>query len=363
MPRTTIRQKKEEFIRANTDENTLEYKGTPADAETYKEYILEGVGKEWLNCMVVYAYACYSGNEMFPQDFQASKDMFLRLIDLAESPSPDWYDALGYIYYYGRTTNGKPDYKKALQYFSVAAWSGNFEAQYKIADMMVKGHGLPKSTTGAARILDRLYGETRAHLESELFDCKFADVALRVGTMYRDGVGFEKDPENALSLLLQAKFAIEKRMANCDYYGDQTVKNRIDEALQVAESNMPSDYFKTRLEFDHPALIGALLRASNGIDVCIGSKGDDNFIIAKRVPQNEEDQKKYLFCVPEMKTCVLADSVVMKIEGLHTLSRFTKENNCFVNHIEYNNDTKIWTFFYLDRPVLQMTCDGFSLEN
>lgn len=288
--------------------------------------------------------------------------MLLRLIERSEDPDPFWFNTLGYIYYYGRTTNGTPDYDKALKYYTTAAMFGVFEAEYKLCDMMMNGYGLPKSIRTAAKTLDRLYGETRDLFEREQFDCRFADVALRVGNMYAEGIGFDKDPENALSLLLQANFALQKRMENIDMYGDRTVKEHIDESLKKARSQMPSDYFKTCLDFDHPVLIGALLQASNGIDVMFIEKDGADYIIAKRVPKDERDEKKYLFCVPEIDTCALADSAVMKIQGLRDMEIHTHENHFFVNHIELDDKRKLWKFCYMDTPLVTFRAKGFSLE-
>lgn len=352
----------EEYVKTNTDYEAMDYCGKPEEKEHYKEVLLKLVNEENVVALEIYAYSRYSGNSVFEQDFYASRDALLKLVDVAAEPAPFWYNTLGFIYYYGRTNNGAAEYDKALQYYTVAACHGVYEAQYKLADMMLTGHGLPKNAVGAARVLDRLYGENRELLEQEKFDCKFADIALRVGSMYGDGIGFEKDPEAAFSLLLQAEYAIKMRRKNFSFYGDESVEKRINGALNTARSNMPADYFKDRLEFDHPALIVALLRNSNGVDICIIKKDDDFYIVAKRVSENEEAPRKYLFCVPEMNSCLLADSVVMKIEGAEQITVNTEDSHCFINHIDYDDRKKVWSFCYLDSPCIVLKCAGFSLE-
>ena len=312
----TPEQMLEDWLSDHTDSDN-EYVGDPADEEEYKRMLLHGVSSELLTAMEIYAYACYTGTKLFPQDFTKSRDCLLRLLELSDGPqAADWCNTLGYIYWYGRTNHGEPQYDLALRYFTVAAQAGIYEAQYKIADMMIQGIALPKNPLLGAGVLDRLYGENREHIELEHFGCKFADIALRLGRIYQEGIGFEKDPENALSLYLQADFAIKKRREFYDYYGDASVEKRIAEALQNAKDNMPSDYFKDRLEFDNPALVGVLLRESNGIDVCLLKKDEELYIVAKRVPMDDRDERKYLFCLPELDICVLADSVVMKVEGI-----------------------------------------------
>ena len=55
--------------------------------------------------------------------------------------------------------NGIPEYEKAYKYFSLAAFSGNVEARYKIGDMYKNGYYLEKNLTIAKTIYDSLYRE------------------------------------------------------------------------------------------------------------------------------------------------------------------------------------------------------------
>ena len=58
------------------------------------------------------AYGSYTGNAVFKQDWKISEELLLKLVELHQNP---WAaNSLGYIYYYGRTTNDVP-HPKGMQ--------------------------------------------------------------------------------------------------------------------------------------------------------------------------------------------------------------------------------------------------------
>ena len=97
------------------------------------------------------AYACYGhGNAAYGQDWQASLACLLKLMEL--DPDPQTANTLGYMYYYGRCTDGVPEYDKAFYYFSIGAAGWYYESRYKLADMLRHGYGVAKNSRASAAL-------------------------------------------------------------------------------------------------------------------------------------------------------------------------------------------------------------------
>lgn len=176
------------------------------------------------------AYAYYGGNSIVTCDWKIAEEALLKLHDTDTEDAKYAANSLGYIYYSNRL--GEPDYVKAFSFFSEAAEYGITEAKYKLADMYRKGHGTPKKTRKAFSIYRKLYDEELDAYNESDFGCNLADVALRMGYCYENGEGVKKDYFKAYEYYQTAKEAITVRIKKYNHFGDQTVKNNIDESLQ-----------------------------------------------------------------------------------------------------------------------------------
>ena len=172
------------------------------------------------------AYAYYGGNGVVPCRWDTSAQTLTRLWKLGNFAAAN---SLGYIYYSDRL--GKPDYKKAFYYFSRAAEAGILEARYKLSDMYRKGHGIKADPKKAWSILQELYPEQLKAMQDQYYGCNYADIALRIGYCYEDGVGVEKDIHKAHEFYERARFAIEMRMLRGRHFGDDTVRVNVQRAL------------------------------------------------------------------------------------------------------------------------------------
>ncbi len=335
----------------------------PEEFGTYRDLVLQGYEKDWPEALEALAYASYGGNNVFPEDWNLSEKCFLRLIEISEDPSPYWYNSLGYIYYYGRTTNHEPQYEKAYQYFSIGGIHGIFESLYKMADMLVAGKGVPKNVQAAAKMVLAVYKENRTLFEEGNMTCQFADAALRLGGLHERGDGVEKDPEAAYSLYLQAQYAIRERMKAADHFGDKKVAGRIEEALARAKAALPEDFFQNSLQSEVPNLIGALLQDSEGLDMAVFERDGQCYLLARRADGNEDGEvRKMLLMLPRMNLCTLTDTVIMRIDEPEDVLRFTKEDSVFVTNIRLSEEDGFWYFRYMDHPVIAVKCKGFSFE-
>ena len=173
-------------------------------------------------------YCYYCGTKIYPNDWFKAREAFEEYYQMTGDASAA--NTLGYIYYYGRCNGGVPEYDKAFMYFSVGYAYSYFESTYKLADMLAHGYGVVKNEESANHLYWSVYKKNlKRFIKGD--DCKFADTALRMGNVYRCGIGVEADPEMAYSYYLQADYAIRKRMDDNNQYGDNVVFEKIQKAL------------------------------------------------------------------------------------------------------------------------------------
>lgn len=328
--------------------------------EIYRKLVFEGLEKDWDEAYYAKGYSCYGGNEAFECDWYEAK----RCIEiLAErTGSPDYYNTLGYIYYYGRCNNRIPEYDKAFQCFSIGHACGLFESTYKLADMFQHGYGTPKSPLAAASLLHSILDENYEHICDGHFECKFADVALRVGGLYENGIGVEKDLEHAYCSYIEAKYAIERRIGVMDYYGDGKVKKSIDEAIARVKPQLDTTFFRKSIDIPSPGPIGEILSKNVGINVTYGTENGRDYIEAEAFG-DEDGEKAVLFTIPGMDFCELRTKIRLYIIGNKPLVQSTTNPmHAFVTGIHYDEEEDVWMFCCSDQPVIMFQCDGFVFE-
>lgn len=264
------------------------------------------------------AYACYGpGNGVYKQDYDTCRDCLLELLKIQADPSAA--NTLGYIYYYGRCTQGKPEYAKAFKYFSIGAAGGVIESRYKLADMFLNGYGVGKDPDTASRIIWDLYDESLQSFCKGLYVGAFADIALRAGSLVKDGVDCFPDYTEAYSLYLQARYALQVRMDHDDFFGDPIVLNHIEDA--VAEILPDTDFEKpvSTVHYDSPyPLIQSGLHHDNLIEMTIKHLKGNKLQLTFKVKgnRNSEDVPEFLVTVPEAGTCGLQDKVTVVVKDI-----------------------------------------------
>ncbi len=221
-----------------------------ADLSYYQENLKILAGHGDFQGMRLLGYEYYEGSNGFPYDPKLSLHYLSAAFALRDDP--DIARTLGYIYYYGRANNGVPDGDKAFQYFAIGHIAGRyFEATYKLADCYIKGYGTPVSHQAAYNLVASIYAETRdLYLDGEDYS-KFADVALRLGSYYRDGIYVEKDNYEALGQFLLARAAIKSRLEAGEYIGDRSVAASISENI----ASVVNDLNLQKREFSEYGLV------------------------------------------------------------------------------------------------------------
>ena len=140
----------------------------------------------------------------------------------AEKGSLLAHENLGYCWYYGRT--GKKDYEKAFRYFAYGALCGSISSTYKIGDMYQNGYYLPRNEMKAyymyLRCLSMIDDDTPADTAGPLY--------LRLGKVFLNGIGAEKDCKYALECYQKAEAYLYEVLEN----GDDMYKNSWQEAIE-----------------------------------------------------------------------------------------------------------------------------------
>ncbi len=210
---------------------------TNAEFQSFYHNNVEKLAKQGdYKCMRLLGYNYYEGDGGFPLDPKQSLYWLEKAYDISQDP--DLARTIGYIYYYGRTTDGVPQGDKAFQYFAIGHFAGGYyEATYKLADCYLKGYGTPINKQAAFNLVRGIYGETRHHYLSG-DDSKFADVALRLGSYFKDGVFVKKDLAKAQIYLLEARDAIKTRLEHMEYLGDRGVALSISKTLNEVEKEL-----------------------------------------------------------------------------------------------------------------------------
>lgn len=343
---------KEAFIEQFEEEEDLK-NASDEEKATFVRYVDELAVKDNELALRLRLYGKYSGNAVYHQDFYASRDDAERLFELTRDPYIA--NTLGYIYYYGRCNNGQPEYEKAFRYFAYGAANGLYESIYKLSDMYRNGYGVWESEKTAFTLISMLYQNIRPKYERDAEDdSSFADIALRMGSMILHGIGTEQDPDAAMSFLLEADYAIRRRMEN-HFYGDNVVAANIRKALAEAKQLVQVEENTGRYPAEFFAPVQMLMRDGYRITWTAKRLKDGDWSVTfKRAPKQDETKPaKTFLTMTAIAYCELTDTVkghvisafgLMQPEGRADAIEFAKDEN---------GDT--YTIFYYDqRPVLRL---------
>lgn len=351
MPRISD-EKKQEFI---TEWNEKIDEADEKTVAKYKKYVAEGIEKDWICALEAMAYGSYGGNAAFEDNFYVAKDCLLKLTAMSENPF--YHNSLGFIYYYGRCNEGKPEYEKAFIHFSVAAAAGVFEAKYKLSDMFLNGYYVPRNYNSAFCLVDEIFGELKERFADGDFRCPFADVALRVANMYENGYGTEANIEAAYFFGLYAKLAIEQRISKYTEYGDEEVLKKIYETIERIEKELPEDYFATDYTTAVPYMIGEIIKVSDMCDVTIHKLKGKTYIDASGFWADESAKKYAIIVIPHSKYIQLKTNIRLEVVGLMGID--APKGKLVVDGLQYDDEEGRWVLTFRGRYVFSIACESF----
>ena len=302
----------------------------------YRKYLEELCRKNNADALRRKAYACYGdGNGYYRQDWHMSMQCLEKWFELTGSSRAA--NSLGYMYYYGRTNHGKPQYDKAFYYFSIGAADGFYESRYKLSDMFLHGYGVPKNEHIAASLIWELYPEMYGQMKRGYVQTNMADVALRAGNICRDGIDRKKDDYAAYFYYLQAQYAIRRRMEDDPSYGDSSVASRIRQC--IAELKPKIDGMKEKPVISPGLLIGGVLNGTNRIQMKIADADDGRLLTFTVLPRYaDEEPDRFAVTVPHMHYCNVLRSLTVKVKDITRFSLFHKDSDTVVfDEINGNN--------------------------
>lgn len=306
--------------------------------DKYRSYVEILCDKDIELGLLEKAYGSYTGNAIYPQDWNTAEENLIKLVDVCKNP---WAaNSLGYIYYYGRTNNGVSDYEKALKYFTIAQMAGITEAKYKLCDMLTEGKGFPvKMPEIAFKSIFYMYNELLNEFRGENYSCEFADVAIRMGNYYYH---LAKKESCSLYFAYQyymiAKYALELRMKHDPQYGDESVIKRLLPKYEDARkrfhegiaNNEPEDTFRILEE----------LMLNNTAKLQVKKLKDAKYRITVTI---EPVKQQYVYCnkelvvVPTLDFCRLVNKIEL-ISGCVPEFVSSKRSNFHIDMLEFEED-------------------------
>ena len=301
-----------------------------------------------LDELIKEAYAPYDTiKDPTASDWKKSYDALVKLADM--KPEEGRYpNTLGYLCYYGRHTGGVPQFEEARKWFEQGAKLNMIESIYKLADMMYDGLGGPKDIKLATQYYNDIYWYCRAQLEDGIADCKFADIALRVGKLFQDGIAVEKDSTMALSYLLEARFAIEKRKP-FNRYGDDNVAKNIESAIAACEQ--PEEFRRKEELVEYPLGRVPYYFLMDGYKMSFTlAKSDDGYLRIDFTRRDKSGQagRKLIWAIPMTMECFLTSSVTLFGTDVQHVWNKHPGKRVFCDRYDYDEETDTWFFYFED---------------
>ena len=288
-------------------------------------------------------YASYSGGGMYPSDWMVARDSLTAAFE--KEPEPYLANSLGYIAYYGRCSEGKPQYEEAFRWFSIGAADGEQESRYKLGDMFLKGLGVPVMTETAVHLYKGVYDETMVELCHGRKDSKFADAALRLA-----GIESLAGPACAAyryRFALQADYAIRQRLP-FDIYGDSSVFSHIQDELAQAARDFHGLVKKTNVVREVP--VSELQIPTDNASRCLKGvvreekTGRARLTIYMRKRLDEEESPMTLLTMPEADYCQLVDKITFEVRSVREIKTAGEDGSFFYNFAEWSHKKQGFVF-------------------
>ena len=357
----SVSQKKH-IAAAYEDEEGLENL-TAEEIELYRSFVTDLEKEGDVQALKSLAWGYYEGNAAFSRNFFLAEKYLQKLY--LKSGGPFAANSLGYIYYYGRTNNGIPDYKKAFSYFSAGALAGVDESIYKAADMLIYGRGTPQNVDiGLNLIIDGYKDSCIRFCEGE-YDCKFADYALRMGNICRDRLVYNMSMRDAYKFYLEAELAIKKRRSVCSYPGDDTVEFKIRTELRKIRDSLGLDINKRELKADFPVYINQLYEDRFPVRVTLkvnknarkGSLKVERYRFGNEIKDLFDDEPDgtigdifkipdTILSFPELSWAALTSSLTYYLEDIVVAQKSENGESFFSDGFRRNENTNAIEFFY-----------------
>ena len=197
--------------------------------ECYELCIEQGMPIAALNLGTLY----YTGR-LVEQDYHRAFELYKIAADQGDVRG---MRNCGYCFYYGR--HSKIDYPEAFKYFALGALlHDDANCLYKLGDMYLNGFAAEKNEIYAFQLYTRAL--RRCENDEDSAEC-IADAQYRVGKCLLYGIGCQKKPEEAHTLLSLALIHFYKRR-NTDPFAAELIRSTrklIEKAQTFLDSDLP----------------------------------------------------------------------------------------------------------------------------
>lgn len=354
---------KRRIISAYEDEGSLEGAADEAIA-LYRSFVTDLEEEGDIQALKALAWGYYDGNEAYMQNYFLAEKYLLKLY--LKTGDPFAANSLGYIYYYGRTNCGIPDYKKAFQYFSVGAMAGIDESIYKAADMLIYGNGTPQNVDMGLNMIIDGYKDTLLRFCGGEYECNFADYALRMGNICRDRLVYNMTLRDAYKFYLEAEFAIKKRRRCIKAAGDAGKELRIGNELRKIRENLNIDPGRKELKADFPIYINQLYEDRFPVKITLtaekggktGTLKIERYRFGNEIKEffsDEEEEDpgisdiftvpKTLLAFPELSWVIYTSEMTYYLEDIVVAQISGKDASFFSDGFRRNEHTNALEFF------------------
>lgn len=352
---------KRHMISEYEEEKSLEDAGDE-EVALYRRCVADLEEQGDVQALKALAWGYYEGNRAYMQNWYLSEKYLLKLYN--KTGDAFAANALGYIYYYGRTSSGIPDYPRAFKYFSIGALAGVDESIYKAADMLIYGRGVPANVDVGLNMIIDGYKDSCERFCSGEYECKFADYALRMGNICRDRLVYNMSLRDAYKFYLEADFAIKKRRQVCNYIGDGTVELRINNELKKVREKADLDLNRKELKADFPVYINQIYEDRFPVKVTIkvkkgartGTLKIERYRFGNEIKDIFEDDgqeafkdffsvPKTLLSFPELSWATLTSEITYYLEEIVVAQTSEKGPSFFSDGFRRNENTNALEFY------------------
>lgn len=333
------------------------------ELEVFRKCTDELLEQGSLTAMRIKGYAMYGGNEAYPCDWKQSAQLLEKV--MIEDHDPGCANTLGYICYYGRNTDGIPDYDKAFKCFSLGASFGIHESMYKLGDMFYHGYGVWKNEYAALHLYIQVYEQTTEAFCKGNYGVKFADAALRMGMIYENGTcANEAVPLYAYTFYLQALYAIRLRLKNYDDYGDRTVERNIMKSVYRMKSLLKDEVRQDEIHYQRPYIIRNYMKKNTHFLMFKHTDDRKNYTLTfcRHDDNDPASIDRLLFTMPELSYCGLTDQIIIRCAGVKNAKFGPRGTPVKFNRIAYDTDTEMIRLFMDDTETCHFKCSDYSIR-
>ncbi len=338
----------------------------------YKKFVYELADENDLQALKILAWSYYERTEAFPQNWKLSAEYLKKVYRLSGDPFAA--NSLGYIYYYGRTNGGIPQYEEAFRYFSFGALAGIDESLYKCADMLIYGRGTEKNIDMGLNMIIDGYRDTLYDFCHGIYESKFADYALRMGNVCSDNLIYGMGIRDAYKFYLEAEYAIKKRREKEEYFGDDVVENRIKAKLEQIRRDVGLDLNRKTIKSDFPIYINQLYDDPFPVQVMIRKERNGRVSLKMKrfrigqellsipIPEKLKEVPNILVCYPELSYCGLTTELSFKLENAEILKRPGGRDYFLSDGFKKNEMTNALEFYSNGELVAAVEAEKFVIE-